>query len=124
MTITTKILVVEDDMLNREMLARRLQRCGFEVLTARDGHEAVEMSRTVWPALILMDLTMPGLSGWEAAQLIKADPLTEDIPIIALTAHVGTADRERALKMGCDAFETKPVDIEQLLHTMRAFLLR
>lgn len=122
MTISTKILLVESDELNRDMLTRRLERRGFEVLTAGNGQAAVEMSQSAWPALIILELSLPGLNGWEAARLIKENPLTENIPLIALTAHVRESESARALKMGCDAVQTKPVDIDALMVTIRRLL--
>jgi two-component system, cell cycle response regulator DivK len=119
---TTTVLLVEDNELNRDMLCRRLTRRGFHVVTALDGEEAVELSRELKPDLILMDMGLPGMNGWEATRAIKQNLETQTIPIIALTAHALNADRERALYVGCDAFETKPVELERLLHTIGSLL--
>lgn len=118
----TTVLLVEDNELNRDMLSRRLVRRGFTVLTAIDGETAIQFSREVMPDLILMDMGLPGMNGWDATRAIKRTPATSAIPIIALTAHALTADRDRALAAGCDAFETKPVELERLLNTIRLLL--
>ncbi len=120
----TKILLVEDNEMNRDMLARRLQRRGYEVVVAQDGQQAVDMARAETPDLILMDLSLPVMDGWEATRTIKADDALGAIPVIALTAHALESDRTKALETGCDAFETKPVDITSLLATMGQFLNR
>lgn len=117
-----KILLVEDNEMNRDMLARRLQRRGYEVLVAVDGQQAVDMSRSETPEIILMDLSLPIMDGWEATRQIKEHDATSEIPIIALTAHALETDRTRALETGCDAFETKPVDIASLLSTITNLL--
>jgi two-component system cell cycle response regulator DivK len=117
-----RILLVEDDELNRDMLSRRLQRKGFEVLIATDGRAGVILAETVIPDLILMDMSLPELSGLEAASAIKAMPSTRSIPIIALTAHAMESDRKRALQSGCDDYDTKPVDLQRLLGKMEALL--
>ncbi|AWV88816.1 response regulator [Bradymonas sediminis] len=117
-----KILLVEDNEMNRDMLARRLQRRGYEVLVALDGQQAVDMSRSESFDIILMDLSLPVMDGWEATRQIKAHGPTSEIPIIALTAHALETDRTRALETGCDAFETKPVDIGSLLSTIKGLL--
>lgn len=117
-----KILLVEDNEMNRDMLARRLQRRGYEVLLAEDGQQAVDTTRTEAPDLVLMDLSLPVMDGWEATRQLKADQATADIPVIALTAHALESDRSRALEIGCDAFETKPVDIGRLLDKMSGLL--
>src|SRR3546814_2738415 len=106
------------------MLSRRLQRKGFEVIIAADGAEAVTMAQTGAPALILMDLSLPVLDGWEATRRLKADPATRGIPVIALTAHAMAGDREAALAAGCDEFETKPVDLARLIGTIERRLGR
>jgi CheY-like chemotaxis protein len=118
----SKILLVEDNEMNRDMLARRLQRRGYEVVVATDGQQAVDMSRTESPEIILMDLSLPVMDGWEATRQIKSHQPTSEIPVIALTAHALETDRTRALDTGCDAFETKPVDITSLLATMAQFM--
>ena len=118
----TRILLVEDNPENRDMLSRRLIRRGFEVEFAEDGAEAVRMAREVSPALILMDLSLPVMDGWEATRRIKADEATRAIPVIALTAHAMASDRERALECGCDDYDTKPVDLARLLEKIQALL--
>jgi CheY-like chemotaxis protein len=117
-----KVLLVEDNEPNRDMLSRRLQRRGFEVITALDGKSAIEIAAAVIPDLILMDMGLPGISGWDATRRIKAHPQTNRIPIVALTAHAMHPDRDRALAAGCDAFETKPIELDRLLGTMRSLL--
>ena len=117
-----KILLVEDNEMNREMLSRRLQRKGFEVVIAADGLQGVAMAGTEQPDLILMDMSLPGIDGWEATRRIKADPATRTTPVIALTAHAMSDDRAKALAAGCDEFDTKPVDLARLLGKMEALL--
>jgi two-component system, cell cycle response regulator DivK len=117
-----KILLVEDNEMNRDMLSRRLARRGYEVLVAVNGEAGVEMATREAPALILMDMSLPGLDGWEATRRIKASPTTQAIGIIALTAHAMAGDREKALAAGCDDFDTKPVDFERLLTKIQALL--
>ncbi len=117
-----KILLVEDNEMNRDMLARRLQRTGFEVVVAVNGQEAIELANSEKPSLILMDLSLPILDGWEATRRLKADPNTQAIPVIALTAHAIASDRDEALACGCDDFDTKPIDMQRLLGKMNAFL--
>ena len=109
-----KILLVEDNEMNRDMLSRRLARRGYAVLAAMDGQAAIEAALREQPDLVLMDMGLPVLDGWEATRRIKADPRTTAIPVIALTAHAMAADRERALAAGCEDFDTKPVDLERL----------
>jgi CheY-like chemotaxis protein len=118
----TKILYVEDNDDNVYMLSMRLQRHGFEVVVARDGAQGVAMARTEAPALILMDMSLPVLDGWEAARQLKAEPETSAIPIIALTAHAMAGEREKALAAGCDEYDTKPVKFARLLDKIRIFL--
>ena len=110
-----KVLLVEDNEMNRDMLSRRLERRGFAVALAVDGREGIEMASSAAPDLILMDMSLPEIDGWEATRRIKADPATCQIPIIGLTAHALATDRERALTAGCDQFDTKPVDFERLV---------
>ena len=117
-----KILLVEDNEMNRDMLARRLQRRGHEVVVAVDGAEGLELARSEAPTLILMDMTLPVLDGWEATRRLKADPTTGRIPIIALTAHAMSEDRDRALEAGCDNFDTKPIELPRLLGKVDALL--
>ena len=118
----TKILYVEDNADNVYMLTRRLQRKGYEVLVAGDGAEGVAMAKAETPALVLMDLSLPVLDGWEATRQLKAAPETQAIPVIALTAHAMAGDREKALAAGCDDFDTKPVDMARLLGKIEALL--
>jgi two-component system, cell cycle response regulator DivK len=117
-----KILLVEDNEMNREMLSRRLVRKGFDLVIAVDGLEGVAMATSERPDLILMDMSLPGIDGWEATRRIKADAATQRIPVIALTAHAMSDDRARALAAGCDDFDTKPVDLARLLGKMDALL--
>lgn len=110
-----RILLVEDNQMNRDMLSRRLRRKGFEVLLATDGQEGVSLARSSGPDLILMDMSLPTMDGWTAARLLKSDTDTQNIPIIALTAHAMRGDRDKALCAGCDEYETKPVNLARLL---------
>jgi CheY-like chemotaxis protein len=120
----TRILIVEDNDLNRDMLSRRLTRRGFQVIVAVDGAAGVETTIRERPDLVLMDMSLPVMDGWQATRTIKADPTTSAIPVMALTAHAMTEDRERAMAAGCDEFETKPVDIDRLLSKIEALLSR
>ena len=113
-----KVLVVEDNEANRDMLSRRLQRRGFEVVIAVDGAEGVAMSKTEKPDIVLMDMGLPVMNGWEATRAIKADPATQHMPVIALTAHSMAGDREKAMEAGCDDYDTKPVELPRLLEKM------
>ena len=115
-----KILIVEDNEMNRDMLSRRLERRGLVVVMAVDGAEGVTMSKTELPDIILMDMSLPIMNGWEATRAVKADPLTAHIPVIALTAHSMPGDREKAVEAGCDDYDTKPVDLPRLLAKMAA----
>jgi two-component system cell cycle response regulator DivK len=117
-----KILLVEDNEMNRDMLSRRLERRGHEVVCAVDGAEGVAVAQREVPALILMDMSLPVLDGWEATRQIKADPATSGIPIIALTAHAMSDDREHALSAGCDDYDTKPVEFPRLVAKIDALL--
>ena len=117
-----KILLVEDNEMNRDMLARRLQRKGYEVVIAVDGEEAVRMAQSQAPDLILMDIRLPVMDGWEAAKRLKADAATSGIPIISLTAHAMAGDREKCLAVGADDYDTKPVDFKRLLGKIDALL--
>jgi CheY-like chemotaxis protein len=110
-----KILLVEDNELNRDMLSRRLERRGFQVLIAVDGAQGVAMAQSEAPDLVLMDMSLPVLNGWEAARQLKAASETRAIPIIALTAHAMLGDREKAIEAGCDDFDTKPIELPRLL---------
>ena len=117
-----RILLVEDNELNRDMLSRRLQRKGYEVLIAVDGEAGVKMAASDKPGLILMDMSLPVIDGWEATRRLKSAPETASIPIIALTAHVMDGDRDKALAAGCDDYDAKPIDFERLLGKMQALL--
>ncbi|QDG52376.1 response regulator [Persicimonas caeni] len=117
-----KILLVEDNEMNRDMLARRLQRKGYEVVVAEDGQVAIDRATSEQPDLILMDLSLPVVDGWEATRTLKAQDATQHIPIIALTAHAISDDRDTALECGCDEYDTKPVDMKRLLSKMEKFL--
>jgi len=117
-----KILLVEDNEMNRDMLTRRLGRKGYEVVTAVDGEQALAMARAETPDLILMDLSLPVLDGWEATRRLKAADETRAIPVLALTAHALAEEREAALAAGCDEYDTKPVDLARLLGKIEALL--
>ena len=117
-----RILLVEDNEINREMLTRRLQRHGFSVCCAHDGAAGVEMATSEMPDLILMDVALGEMSGWEATQLIKANPATSAIPIVALTAHALASDRDKSVEVGCSDFDTKPVNMQRLLGKIRTCL--
>jgi CheY-like chemotaxis protein len=120
----TKILLVEDNEMNRDMLSRRLQRRGYDVVLAVDGAEGVATAATDIPDLVLMDMSLPVLDGWEATRRLKASPVTGHIPVIALTAHAMAGDRERAMSAGCDDYDTKPIDLARLLVKIEALLTR
>ena len=117
-----RLLYVEDNEMNRDMLSRRLQRRGFEVLIAGDGEQGVTVAAAEKPDLILMDLSLPVLDGWEATRRIKAAPDTRRIPIIGLTAHARAADRDKCLEAGCDDYDTKPVELGRLLEKIERLL--
>ncbi len=117
-----KILLVEDNEMNRDMLSRRLKRRGYEVVIAIDGAAGVAMAKSEAPDLILMDMSLPVMDGWEATKTIKAHPQTQSIPTIALTAHAMSGDREKALAAGCDDYDTKPIELSRLLKKIQAFL--
>jgi CheY-like chemotaxis protein len=117
-----RILLVEDNEMNRDMLSRRLKRKGYEVVLAVDGLQAVEVAAAQAPDLILMDMRLPEMDGWQATHQIKADPKTAAIPVIALTAHAMAGDKERALAAGCDDYDSKPVDFKRLLGKIMALL--
>ena len=116
------LLLIEDNEENRDGLSRRLRRKGFEVLVAVDGRQGVEAARAAAPDLILMDMSLPVLDGWEATRRLKAAPETRGIPVIALTAHAMAGDREKALQAGCDEYDTKPVEFARLLGKIQALL--
>lgn len=117
-----KILLVEDNETNRDMLSRRLARKGYEVIIAVDGAEGINAARQQTPDLILMDMSLPVLDGWEATRQLKSEVATRHIPIIALTAHAMAGDREKAIEAGCDEYETKPVEFQRLLSKIEAIL--
>ena len=117
-----KVLLVEDQEDNRDMLSRRLKKRGYEVAIAVDGAEGVEKARSEAPDLILMDMSLPVMDGWEATRILKAEDDTRSIPVVALTAHAMSTDREKAFEAGCDAYETKPVELPRLLETMEKLL--
>ena len=119
-----KILLVEDNEMNRDMLSRRLQRKGYEVLIAIDGEQGVAMARAERPDLILMDMSLPILDGWEATRTIKADPAISAVPVIALTAHAMAGDQEKCVAAGCDDYDTKPVELARLLGKIESLLQR
>ena len=117
-----KILVVEDNEMNRDMLTRRLERRGYEVAVAVDGGQGLALARSEPPDLILMDMSLPVVDGWEATRQLKAAPETRAIPIIALTAHAMSGDRDRAIEAGCDDYDTKPVELPRLVEKIQALL--
>src|SRR6476660_72703 len=117
-----KVLLVEDNEMNRDMLSRRLTRRGFDVLMAVDGKQGVQMAKTEMPDLILMDMSLPVLDGWEATRQIKAEASTQSIPLIALTAHAMAGDRDKSLQAGCDDYDTKPIELPRLLDKMDRLL--
>ena len=119
-----KILIVEDNEMNRTMLMRRLGRLGFDVIVAVDGRAAIASAQRLRPDVILMDLSLPVIDGWTATRQLKSDAATAHIPVIALTAHAMLEDRERAFAAGCDAYETKPIDLPRLLASITALVAR
>ncbi len=120
----TTILIVEDNEMNRDMLSRRLARKGYDVLIAVDGEMGIDVARAKAPDLILMDMSLPVMDGWEATRRMKADAVLERIPVIALTAHAMANDRDKAFEAGCDDYDTKPIDLPRLLAKIEALLLR
>ncbi len=118
----TRILLVEDNEMNRDMLSRRLQRRGYEVIIAIDGPHGVAMAQSESPDLILMDMSLPMMDGWEATRALKAAAETKHIPVIALTAHAMSTDRDKAMEAGCDDYDTKPIEFSRLLGKMEALL--
>lgn len=114
------ILLIEDNELNRDMLRRRLSHRGFDVILAANGRQGIEMARSARPDLVLMDLSLPEIDGWQAARILKSDAGTRAIPVVALTAHAMLGDREKALEAGCDGYATKPVDLPALLGMIQA----
>ena len=117
-----KILLVEDNEMNRDMLSRRLERRSFNVIITVDGQQGIELAQSEVPDLILMDMSLPVVDGWTATRTIKDNPATANIPVIALTAHAMSADRQKALAAGCDDYDTKPVELTRLLEKMNALL--
>lgn len=117
-----KILLVEDNEMNRDMLSRRLERKGMQVLIAIDGEQGVTMAQTENPDLILMDMSLPVLDGWSATRQLKSIPVTQTIPIIALTAHAMSGDRDKCLEAGCDDYDTKPIEFTRLMGKIEALL--
>jgi CheY-like chemotaxis protein len=117
-----RVLLVEDNEMNRDMLSRRLQRRGYEVIIAVDGRQGVAMAESESPDVILMDMSLPVMDGWEATRALKASPLTKAIPVIALTAHAMSTDREKAMQAGCDDYDTKPIELNRLLGKIEALV--
>lgn len=120
--MAAKVLIVEDNAMNRDMLSRRLRPCGYEIELAVDGLKGIEMTHAWRPDLILMDLSLPEIDGWEATRRLKAESATRHIPIIALTAHAMVSDRERAFEAGCDEYDTKPIEFQRLLSKIESLL--
>ncbi|MEO0536047.1 MAG: response regulator [Cyanobacteria bacterium P01_A01_bin.123] len=118
----TKILLVEDNEMNQDMLSRRLVRKGYDIIIASDGAEGLAKSKSDNPDLILMDMSLPVIDGWEATRQLKADPKTHTIPVIALTAHAMSGDREKALAAGCDDYDTKPIELARLINKIKNLL--
>jgi two-component system, cell cycle response regulator DivK len=118
-----KILLVEDNEMNRDMLSRRLTRNGYEVVIAVDGQQGVDMAVSANPDLILMDMSLPVIDGWEATRRVKANAATRQIPVIALTAHAMAGDREKAIEVGCEDYDTKPIELSRLLGKIAALLV-
>jgi two-component system cell cycle response regulator DivK len=117
-----KVLLVEDKEMNRDMLSRRLIRRGFEVVFAVDGKQGVDLARSEKPDIILMDMSLPVMDGWEATRCVKADAATRSVPVIGLTAHAMSGDREKAIEAGCDDYDTKPVELDRLIGKMERLL--
>ncbi|MFY8215446.1 MAG: response regulator [Chthoniobacterales bacterium] len=117
-----KILIVEDNEMNRDMLSRRLARRGYDVAVAVDGQEGLDMATSASPDLILMDMSLPVLDGWEVTRRLKADPVMAKVPVIALTAHAMAGDREQAMAAGCDDYDTKPIELDRLLSKIQTLL--
>jgi two-component system cell cycle response regulator DivK len=117
-----KVLLVEDNETNRDMLSRRLIRRGFEVVFAVDGKQGVDLARSEKPDIILMDMSLPVMDGWEATRCVKADAATRSVPVIGLTAHAMSGDREKAIEAGCDDYDTKPVELDRLIGKMERLL--
>jgi len=111
----TKVLLVEDNEMNRDMLSRRLTRRGFQVVCAMDGQQGVDLTRSEKPDIILMDMSLPVMDGWEATRRVKSDAATRNVPVIGLTSHAMSGDREKAIEAGCDDYDTKPVELDRLI---------
>ena len=118
----TKILIVEDNEMNRDMLSRRLARRGYEIVMAVDGEEGIAAAKAKNPDLILMDMSLPVIDGWEATRRLKAEPSTRGIPVIGLTAHAMAGDREKVIAAGCDDYDTKPIELPRLLEKIEALI--
>jgi CheY-like chemotaxis protein len=118
----TKVLLVEDNEMNRDMLSRRLIRRGFEVIFAVDGQQGVDLARSQRPDIILMDMSLPVIDGWEATRRVKSEDATRGVPVIGLTAHAMSGDRERAIEAGCDDYDTKPVELDRLIGKIERLL--
>jgi len=117
-----KVLLVEDNEMNRDMLSRRLIRRGFQVVFAVDGQQGVDLARSERPDIILMDMSLPAIDGWEATRRVKADNATRSVPVMGLTAHAMAGDREKAIEAGCDDYETKPVELDRLISKIERLL--
>jgi CheY-like chemotaxis protein len=117
-----KVLLVEDNEMNRDMLSRRLIRRGFQVVFAMDGQQGVDLARSERPDIILMDMSLPVIDGWEATRRVKADDVTRSVPVIGLTAHAMSGDREKAIEAGCDDYDTKPVELDRLIGKIERLL--
>lgn len=120
----SRILLVEDNEMNRDMLSRRLQRRGFEVIIAIDGQAGIDAAETQLPDLILMDMSLPLIDGWDATRRLKSNPATQQIPVVALTAHAMDGEREKAIAAGCDDYDTKPVELDRLLQKIEVLIAR
>jgi two-component system, cell cycle response regulator DivK len=118
----TKVLLVEDNEMNRDMLSRRLIRRGFQVVFAMDGQHGIDLAHSERPDIILMDMSLPVIDGWEATRRLKADDATRSVPVIGLTAHVMSGDREKAIEAGCDDYDTKPVELDRLIGKIERLL--
>lgn len=120
----TRVLLVEDNEMNRDMLSRRLTRRGYEIIFAMDGQQGVDLARSERPDIILMDMSLPVLDGWEATRRVKADSVTCGVPVIGLSAHAMSGDREKAIEAGCDDYDTKPVELDRLIGKIERLLNR
>jgi CheY-like chemotaxis protein len=118
----TKVLLVEDNEMNRDMLSRRLIRRGFQVVFAMDGQQGIDLAHSERPDIILMDMSLPVIDGWEATRRLKADDATRSVPVIGLTAHAMSGDREKAIEAGCDDYDTKPVELDRLIGKIERLL--